>query len=123
MTLCAVRVLTHISILWILLPAYALALIMSFIAPKLFVGIAFDSGGVATGAMATTFALPLMIGATTQLGGNVMLDAFGTLAFCAIAPIIVVLVFGIIYKIGSKRASVKDENLEGIKRVDIIEYD
>jgi len=123
MTLCAVRILTHISILWILVPAYALALIMSFIAPRLFVAIAFDSGGVATGAMATSFALPLIIGATTELGGNIMLDAFGTLAFCAIATILVVLVFGIIYKIGSKRAKAKDENLEGIKRVDIIEYD
>ena len=52
-----------------------------------------------------------------------MLDAFGTLAFCAIAPIIVVLVFGVIYKIATSKSKLKDENLEGLKRIDIIEYD
>lgn len=121
--LCAVRILTHISILWILVPAYALAIIFSFIAPKLFVGIAYDSGGVATGAVATTFALPMMMGACTALGGNIMLDAFGTLAFCAIAPVLVVLIFGVIYRIATAKAKDKNENLEGLKRIDIIEYD
>lgn len=121
--LCAIRILTHISILWILVPAYVLAIVLSFVAPKLFVGIAYDSGGVATGAVATTFALPMMIGACATLGGNIMLDAFGTLAFCAIAPIIVVLVFGVIYKIATSKSKLKDENLEGLKRIDIIEYD
>ncbi len=123
LALSAIRVLTHISILWILVPAYALALILSFIAPKLFVGIAFDSGGVATGSMATTFALPLMIGATTQVGGSVLYDAFGTLAFCSIAPILVVLIFGVIYRIGSAKLKSKTEEMEKVKRVDIVEYD
>lgn len=121
--LCAVRILTHISILWILIPAYLMVVVLSFIAPKLFVGIAYDSGGVATGAIATTFALPMMLGACSTLGGSIMLDAFGTLAFCAVAPILVVLVFGVIYKLAEKKAKAKDENLEGLKRIDIIEYD
>ena len=122
LTLCAVRILTHISILWILVPAYAVTLVFSFFAPKLFVGMAYDSGGVATGAIATTFALPLIMGACTKLGGNLMLDAFGTLAFCAIAPILVVLAFGIIYKIGLKRQQ-PEQSFDGLKRIDIIEYD
>lgn len=122
LTLCAVRILTHISILWILVPAYAITIILSFFAPKLFVGMAYDSGGVATGAIATTFALPLIVGACTKLGGSLMLDAFGTLAFCAIAPILVVLAFGLIYRIGLKRQQ-KDQIYDGLKRIDIIEYD
>lgn len=121
--LCAIRILTHISILWILIPAYVLVIVLSFIAPKLFVGIAYDSGGVATGAIATTFALPMMLGACTTLGGNVLLDAFGTLAFCAVAPILVVMTFGVIYKAGENKAKGKEENLDGLKRIDIIEYD
>lgn len=121
--LCGIRLLTHISILWILVPTYAVAITLSFVAPPLFVGIAFDSGGVATGSMATTFALPLMIGICTQLGGNVMMEAFGTLAFCAIAPILVVLIFGVIYKIGIKRVRAKDATLETRKSSEIIEYD
>ena len=83
---------------------------------------AYDSGGVATGAIATTFALPLVMGACYKLGGNLMAEAFGTLAFCAVAPVLVVLVFGLIYKLGIKKQT-KDENLDGLKRVDIIEYD
>ena len=121
--LCAVRILTHISILWILVPAYTLTIILSFVVPKLFVGMAYDSGGVATGAIATTFALPLVMGAVVSVGGNLMLDAFGTLALVAIAPILVVLVFGLIYQIGVRKTSDKDEELKGLKRVDIIEYD
>ena len=124
LALCAIRILTHISILWILVPSYLLVVVLSFVAPKLFVGIAFDSGGVATGAIATTFALPMMMGACVSLGGNIMLDAFGTLAFCAVAPVLVVLVFGTIYRFATYKATkAKDENLEGLKRVDIIEYD
>lgn len=121
--LCAVRILTHISILWILVPAYVLAIILGFIVPKMFVGMAFDSGGVATGAMATTFAMPMIIGACTAVGGNLMLEAFGTLAFCAIAPIIVVLIFGVIYRVGTNKAKAQETNAEQLKRIDIIEYD
>ncbi len=124
LALCAIRVLTHISILWILVPAYLLAIVLGFVAPKLFVGMAFDSGGVATGAMATTFAMPLMLGACTSLGGNVMLEAFGTLAFCAIAPILVVLIFGVIFKIVSKKsANGQEDETVNLKRAVIIEYD
>ena len=121
--LCAIRVLTHISILWILVPAYIVCIVLSFVAPKLFVGIAYDSGGVATGAIATTFALPMIMGACAAVGGNFILDAFGTLAFCAVAPILVILVFGVIYKFRKKKAEQKEENLDGLKRIDIIEYD
>ena len=120
LALCAVRVLTHISILWILVPAYALVVVLSFFAPKLFVGIAFDAGGVATGTMATTFALPLIIGAVSATGGSLLLDAFGTLALCVVAPILVVMIFGIIYRIGEKRIKSSAEDVKGSV---IIEYD
>lgn len=123
LALCAVRILTHISILWILVPAYAITIILSFVAPKLFVGIAYDSGGVATGAIATTFALPMIMGACTTLGGNLLYDAFGTLAFCAIAPILVVLVFGVIYKLKANKVKANTEETEELKCIDIVEYD
>ena len=69
--LSMVRVLTGISIYWILVPGYALALILARFVPSVFVGIAFDSGGVASGPMTSTFLLPLAMGACTALGGNV----------------------------------------------------
>ena len=97
------RILTGISIMYILIPGYLIALTLCFFVPKIFVGIAFDSGGVASGTMMSGFVLPLAIGACTQLGGDVMTDAFGCVAFVAMAPIIAVQTFGLLYNIKSKR--------------------
>ena len=72
--------------------------------PKIFVGIAFDSGGVASGPMTTTFLLPLGIGACQSLGGNLMTDAFGVVALVALTPLIAVQIMGVAYQIKVKRA-------------------
>ena len=95
--LSMVRVLTGISIYWILVPGYALALILARYVPPVFVGIAFDSGGVASGPMTSTFLLPLAMGACTALGGNVVTDAFGVVALVALAPPVAIQIMGVIY--------------------------
>ena len=92
------RVITGISILWIAIPAYVIALVMSRLVPKIFVGIAFDSGGVASGPMTSTFLLPLCIGACEALGGNVMTDAFGAVALVALTPLIAIQIMGLTYR-------------------------
>ena len=101
--LSSLRILTGISIMWILIPGYVLALVLSFFVPKLFVGIAFDSGGVASGTMMSAFVLPLCIGACNAHGGDVMTDAFGCVAFVAMAPIISIQITGFIYSLKSKK--------------------
>ncbi len=93
------RILTGIPIRWILVPGYLIALILSRFVPKIFVGIAFDSGGVASGPMTSTFLLPLCIGACTGVGGNVMTDAFGVVALVAMTPLIAIQIMGIRYQI------------------------
>lgn len=105
--LSMMRVLTGISILWILIPGYAIAILLSFFAPKMYTGIAFDSGGVASGAMVSAFVLPMAIGACTALGGNVYTDAFGCVAFVALTPLITIQILGIIHKRKLKRAVLK----------------
>ena len=95
--LSMVRVLTGISIYWILVPGYALALILARFVPSVFVGIAFDSGGVASGPMTSTFLLPLAMGACTALDGNVVTDAFGVVALVALAPPVAIQIMGVIY--------------------------
>lgn len=100
--LAMVRVLTGISLYWIIIPGYAIALILSRIVPTMFVGIAFDSGGVASGPMTTTFLLPLCIGASEAVGGSVMTDAFGVVALVALTPLIAVQVMGLVYKFKTK---------------------
>ncbi len=102
--LSMIRILTGISILWILLPGYIISLALSFFVPRIFTGIAFDSGGVASGTMMSGFVLPLAIGACTTLGGNIMTEAFGCVAFTAMTPIISIQITGLIYKMKSHQA-------------------
>ncbi len=96
--LAMLRVLTGIPIYYILIPGYLIALLLSRFVPKMFVGIAFDSGGVASGPMTTAFLLPLSIGACYALGGNIMTDAFGVVALVALTPLITVQIMGLQYK-------------------------
>lgn len=96
--LAMLRILTGISILWIIIPGYIIALVMSRFVPKIFVGIAFDSGGVASGPMTSTFLLPLCIGACETLGGNIMTDAFGAVSLVALTPLIAVQIMGLSYQ-------------------------
>jgi len=93
-----IRVLTGISIYWFLIPGYAIALILALIVPKIFTGIAFDSGGVASGPMTATFLLPFVVGACESVGGNILNDAFGVVAMVAMTPLITIQLLGLIYK-------------------------
>lgn len=97
--LAALRIITGVHILWFLIPGYIIALSLSFFVPRIFVGISFDSGGVASGTMMSAFVLPLCMGACNSLGGNVMTDAFGCVAFVAMAPIIAIQICGLAYKV------------------------
>ncbi len=93
-----VRVMTGISILWIVVPGYVIALALSFVVPDIFTSIAFDSGGVASGPMTATFLLPFAVGACSAVGGNVVTDAFGLVALVAMTPLIAIQVLGLVYK-------------------------
>ena len=101
--LSAFRIVTGISIMYVLIPGYIIAFTLTFFVPKIFVGIAFDSGGVASGTMMSAFVLPMCIGACIARGGDVMTDAFGCVAFVAMAPIIAIQFCGLVYSIKSKR--------------------
>lgn len=89
------RVLMGISIMPFLIFGYAVSLIISFFVPNIYTGIAFDSGGVASGPMTSTFLLPFAVGACEAIGGNVMTDAFGIVAMIAMAPLITIQLLGL----------------------------
>ena len=97
--LAMLRVLTGISIQWFVIPGYLIALVLSRCVPDIFIGIAFDSGGVASGPMTSTFLLPLSIGVCEALGGNLMTDAFGVVALVALTPLIAIQLMGLVYKL------------------------
>ncbi len=115
-----VRVLTGVSVMWFVLPGYALALGLSFFVPKIFTAIAFDAGGVASGPMTTTFVLPLAVGACAALGGNVVTDAFGVVSMVAMTPIITIQMLGLVFKLKGRPAP---ELAEADAFTDLEEYD
>lgn len=101
--LAMLRVLTGVSIQWIIIPGYVIALVLSRFVPQIFVGIAFDSGGVASGPMTSTFLLPLSIGVCEAVGGNLMTDAFGVVALVALTPLIAIQLMGLVYQIKTSK--------------------
>jgi len=104
--LAMTRVLTGIPILYFLIPGYTIALGLSFVVPKIFTAIAFDSGGVASGPMTATFLLPLAQGACTAVGGDLAADAFGVVAMVAMTPLITIQLLGLVTVLKQRRQSV-----------------
>lgn len=98
MGISMIRVITGISVMWFLIPGYAIALILSFFVPDIYTAIAFDSGGVASGPMTATFMLQFMIGASKTLGGDPLSDAFGVVAMVAMMPLISIQAVGVVYE-------------------------
>jgi len=89
------RILTGMPIMPFLIFGYSISLIISFFVPNIYTGIAFDSGGVASGPMTSTFMLPFAMGACEAIGGNVMTDAFGIVAMIAMTPLITIQTLGL----------------------------
>ena len=98
------RVLTGVSILWFLIPGYAVSLALTFFVPQLFTGVAFDAGGVASGPMTATFLLPFAMGACEKWGGNLMTDAFGLVALVAMTPLVAIQLLGLAGRVRKRLA-------------------
>jgi hypothetical protein len=104
-----IRVIFGMSIWFVLLPGYALALILTRFCSPLFTAIAFDSGGVASGPITTTFILALTLGASAAIGGNPAANAFGMIAVITMAPLITIQFLGMIFQQLEKRRKVQAE--------------
>ncbi|MCM1290229.1 MAG: DUF1538 domain-containing protein [Corallococcus sp.] len=98
--LSVLRIWLHFSVLYYLIPGYLLSLGLSFFVPKLYTAIAFDSGGVASGPLTSSFILPFAIGVcvAADVGGkgaaNILTDAFGVVALVAMTPLITIQLLG-----------------------------
>ena len=123
--LAMVRVMTGISIFYLVIPGYLAAIVMSFFVPKIFTAIAFDSGGVASGPMTATFLLPLTMGACEALGRDVLTDAFGVVSMVAMTPLVTIQLLGLFYqrKIRRTQEVTPDEKREFRLADGIIDYD
>lgn len=107
--LSIVRIIVPEIQLWhYLLPGYIISIALMYFVPKLFVGIAFDSGGVASGPMTATFILAFTQGAAERIEtANVLIDGFGVIAMVAMTPLIALQVLGLFFKIRSKRGGLE----------------
>ncbi len=112
------RVLFGFSLWYILVPGYFIALVLTFFCPNLFTGIAFDSGGVASGPMTSTFILSFTLGASAATGGNPAVDAFGVIALVAMTPLIAIQILGIVFKVKSKNAKKAQKIQEDLQKED-----
>lgn len=122
--LAMTRVLTGMHLFYMLIPGYAIALLLTFFVPPVFTAIAFDSGGVASGPMTATFLLPFAMGACMTLGGDVVTDAFGIVTMVAMTPLVTIQCLGLMYMWKRRRApehQVRPDTLAGYGDYDIID--
>ncbi|MFO7997031.1 MAG: DUF1538 domain-containing protein [Dehalococcoidia bacterium] len=98
------RIVYGIPLLWIIIPGYLLAIGMLWLSDKRVIAIAFDAGGVATGPMVVTFVLAIAVGIASAIEGrDPIVDGFGLIALVALAPILTIMVFGLILRIKLRR--------------------
>ena len=112
------RIILGIPIMYFLIPGYLIALILTFVVPDIFTAIAFDSGGVASGAMTASFLMPLALGLCGAVGGNYATEGFGVVAMVAMTPLIAIQILGLIYRIKTNRMKRKEE--QKVQEEDII---
>ncbi len=110
--LAVVRILVPGLKLWhYILPGYIISIGLSYIVPKLFVGMGFDAGGVASGPMTATFILAYAQGAADSIPyADVLIDGFGIITMVAMMPIIALQILGFIYKIISRKKGVNQHD-------------
>lgn len=117
--LAMLRILFSIPIMYFLIPGYLIAIVLTFFVPDIFTAIAFDSGGVASGAMTASFLLPLALGVCKAVGGNVATEGFGVVAMVAMTPLIAIQILGLVYKIKMAKLKKQEQEQENSKE-DII---
>lgn len=115
------RILTGISLLYIIIPGYLLALVLARFVPPLFTSIAFDSGAVASGPLAATYMLPFAIGACEAVGGNIFTAAFGVVVSVALFPVLIIQCFGLAYRF--KARQLEEENILPMTEDSIFSYE
>jgi hypothetical protein len=95
--LSVLRIYLDFSVLYYLIPGYFISLGLSFFVPGIYTAIAFDSGGVASGPLTSSFILPFAIGACMAIdptGESVLANGFGIVAMVAMTPLITIQMLG-----------------------------
>jgi len=98
------RIISGDSIHFYVMGGYAIVIVLTLLAPRYIVPLAYDLGGVTTSEVTVPLVTALGIGLATQIEGrNVMIDGFGLIAFASIFPIISVMAYAILVEIANRR--------------------
>ena len=91
------RIISGDSIHYYIIGGYSLVIMLTALAPRYIVALAFDLGGVTTSEVTVPLVTALGIGLATQIEGrNVLIDGFGLIAFASIFPIVTVMSYAIL---------------------------
>jgi hypothetical protein len=97
LVLGVLRILLNWSLSVLIIGGYVLVVLVTTIAPREIVGIAYDSGGVTTSTVTVPLVAALGLGLASSIRGrNPMTDGFGLIAFASLTPILCVLLFGVV---------------------------
>ena len=119
--LSVIKIITQISLLWFIVPLYAAALIMMKFSSKMFVGLAFDSGGVAAGGLTSAFLTPFALGIAQAVGNaaetggapvSILTNGFGIIAFMSVMPMVAVQTLGLVYERRFRQLREREDRLE-----------
>ena len=91
------RILTGDSIHYYIMAGYGLVILLTWLAPKYIVPLAFDLGGVTTSEVTVPLVTALGIGLASHIEGrNVLIDGFGLIAFASLFPILIVMLYALV---------------------------
>ncbi|NLC41303.1 MAG: DUF1538 domain-containing protein [Erysipelothrix sp.] len=120
-------VVPEVKLWYFLLPGFLISIYLSYRVKPIFVGIAYDAGGVASGPMTATFVLAFAQGAATSIPtANVLVDGFGIIAMVAMTPVLSIMILGMLFKrqeIIEKKTQVVEELEMGVVVDDEVEHD
>jgi hypothetical protein len=91
------RILRGWPVHYLIIGGYVLVMLMTIVAPKEIVGLAYDAGGVTTSTITVPLVAALGVGLASIIRGrNPLLDGFGLIAFASLLPMIFVMGYGLL---------------------------
>lgn len=120
--LASLRMVYGIEYLMILIPLYLTILLLLFFTPQIFIAIAFDSGGVITGPMTSSFMLPLVSGIAIAAGSGATEGSIGTIALIASMPLLMLQIIGVVFRIKQYKMLSQQKVSKRKRKIEIINF-
>jgi len=117
-SLGAFRIVNGGEIVFYIMAGYVFVIVLTFVAPKYIIPIAYDSGGVTTSTVTVPLVAALGLGLATNIPGrDPLIDGFGLIAFASLFPMLTVMLYGVITeKMGVKgQHELEEQHIEELR--------